>query len=465
MTPPLTRDLGAFVAGLSFDALPNEALAIARTGFIDCIGTMIAGRNEPAPQLLKATLAPGPGPATLYFSDESAAAPEAALINGTAGHALDFDDVAFTAHPSTVLVPAILAEAEALGRSGADMLAAYVAGYEVWAELALRIEASLHAKGWHPTGVWGAVAAAAACAHLHKLDAGRTATAIALGASQSAGLMANFGSMAKPFHAGRAAQAGVLAARLAAQGFTASLDALEHPQGLLSAVSPKPGDADMKRSCEAGTGWRIVEHGLNIKKYPTCYCTHRSLDAMLDLKRATGFSAADVTRIRVHISDRYATILRNHAPQTGLAAKFSMEFAMACAAIAGRAGLAELSDDFVQRADVQNLMERVELELTQDYAFLHPERPVFDGDASVFDQVHVHLASGEVLASAEVRFARGHAHAPLADGELFEKFTGCLAYGGMDGAEDLFARLMAMETLPARHLTAPPAAEQTRRLA
>src|SRR5213595_3676454 len=135
---PLTKELGRFVAGLTFEKLPSEAVETARTGFIDTIATMIAGAHDPAPQLLRRGLAPAAGPASLYFSGDSAPAPEAAWINGTAGHALDYDDVGCRGHVSTVLVPAVLAEAEALDLSGRDMLAAYVAGYETWAELSRR---------------------------------------------------------------------------------------------------------------------------------------------------------------------------------------------------------------------------------------------------------------------------------------------------------------------------------------
>jgi 2-methylcitrate dehydratase PrpD len=154
---PLTKSLGQFVADLSPNRLPEEAARIARMGFIDTIGTMIAGRNEDSVRIMTETLAPGDGPATLTFGGRHAPAPEAAWINGTAAHALDYDDVALRGHPSTVLVPAILAEAEHLGSSGADMITAYVAGYETWAELFRRDSGLLHQKGWHPTGLYGAV--------------------------------------------------------------------------------------------------------------------------------------------------------------------------------------------------------------------------------------------------------------------------------------------------------------------
>ena len=160
----LTKTLGQFVADLSPNRLPEEAVRIARLGFIDCIGTMIAGRREDCVRIMKQVLAPADGPATLTFGKEKSTAPEAAWINGTAAHALDYDDVGLRGHPSTVLVPAILAEAETLGSTGADMIVAYVAGYETWAELFRRDTGLLHQKGWHPTGLYGAVGAAAACA-------------------------------------------------------------------------------------------------------------------------------------------------------------------------------------------------------------------------------------------------------------------------------------------------------------
>ena len=278
----LTKTLGQFVADLSPNRCRRTRPASRASGFIDCIGTMIAGRREDCVRIMKQVLAPADGPATLTFGTEKSTAPEAAWINGTAAHALDYDDVGLRGHPSTVLVPAILAEAEALGSTGADMIVAYVAGYETWAELFRRDSGLLHKKGWHPTGLYGAVGAAAACASLRRLDADKAAQAIALGASQSSGLMANFGTMTKPFHAGKAAHAGIMAARLAEAGFTASTDALEHPQGFLHAISPT-GTEDRTSEANPGENWAILTQGLGIKKYPTCYCTHRAIDCMLDL--------------------------------------------------------------------------------------------------------------------------------------------------------------------------------------
>ncbi len=443
----LTQDIGAFIAELSPNRVPAEGMEVARLGFIDTVGTMIAGRGEDCVRILRDVLAPPSGPSSITFGEARAPAPEAAWINGTAAHALDYDDVALRGHPSTVLVPAILAEAEALDASGTDMLVAYVAGYETWAELFRRDSGLLHKKGWHPTGLYGAVGAAAACAKLRRLDAARSAMAVALGASQSAGLMANFGTMTKPFHAGRAAQSGIMAARLAEAGFTASDDALEHPQGFLHAISPE-GSEDRASAARLGEGWALLSQGLAIKKYPTCYCTHRAIDGALDLVAAHPVRPEEVERVTVRISDYFATVLRNHAPETGLAAKFSIEFAMASAIIARRVGLRELTDDFVRRADVRALMRRVATETTGEH---DAELP----GAAPADQVTVVLAGGETLAGGKVARATGHPSRPLSDQQIFEKFADCLEAGGSRmPAETLFGRLKGLETLPARALAA-----------
>jgi 2-methylcitrate dehydratase PrpD len=447
----LTLSLGQFVADLSPNRLPDEAARIARMGFIDTIGTMIAGRNEDSVRIMTETLAPGDGAATLTFGGRKAPAPEAAWINGTAAHALDYDDVALRGHPSTVLVPAILAEAEHLGSSGTDMITAYVAGYETWAELFRRDTGLLHQKGWHPTGLYGAVGAAAACAKLRKLDAEKSAIAIALGGSQAGGLMSNFGTMTKPFHAGKAAHAGIMAARLAEAGFTANTDALEHPQGFLHAISPT-GTEDRASDSKAGTEWAILTQGLGIKKYPTCYCTHRAIDCMLHLVNNSPIKADEVEKITVEISDYFSTVLRNHQPDTGLAAKFSIEFCMASGIVAQRVGLRELTDDFVQRPDIQALMKKVEIVTSTTY---DAELP----GAAPHDQVTVTLASGRKIEGDPVARATGHPSRPLTDQQLYDKFVDCLDAGDSPiPADVLFRRLSAIQSINARDLTAHDAA-------
>jgi 2-methylcitrate dehydratase PrpD len=441
MSEGLTRSLATFVAELELAAIPPGALTVVHTGFADCVATMIVGSSEDPPRILLEALAPPPGNASLYLTGRRVPAPEAAWINGTAAHALDYDDVALRGHPSTVLVPAILAEAESLGASGAQMAAAYVAGYEVWAELAGRDPAQHHQKGWHPTGIFGPVGAAAACASLRGLDAGKTAHAIALGASHSAGLVANFGTMTKPYHAGRAAHAGVMAARLASAGFTASPDALEHPLGFLAAVSPK-GTADRQSPARVGREWQVLKQGLSVKKYPLCYCTHRAIDGVLDMLAVQPVTPDNVESIRVSTSRRNVAVLRNSRPQTGLEAKFSMQFAMASSLVAGRVGLGELTNDFVQRPDVQALMPKVAVEPDDRE---DPARP----GAAPYDVVVIETRDGSKLESARVTLERGSPEIPLTTDELWTKFASCLVAGNPElAARAVFDALMSLERQP-----------------
>lgn len=434
----ITRELGAFVANLKFEQIPPAALDVIHMGFADCVGVMLAGRDEPPTRILTQVLAPVAGTSNLVFGDSTAPAPDAAWINGTAAHALDFDDVALRGHPSTVLVPAIIAEAQALGSSGKDMVTAYAAGYEVWADLTRRDPEHYHTKGWHPTGILGAIAAAAACASLNKLDPEQCALAISLGASQSAGIMANFGTMTKPFHAGRSAQSGVIAARLVKAGFTSSPDALEHPQGFLSAVSPG-GRADVTLPVEAGKVWKLLTAKLSVKKYPLCFCTHRCLDGMLDLLAEHPLKADEIESIAAMTSRRNTKVLRNHQPQTGLEAKFSMEFAMASCVVGGRAGLSELVDDFVQRKDIQELMRKVVVIADDDE---DPNAPGY----SPFDLVTVVLKDGRKIESRKIDTVRGGPAYPLSRDQLWAKFEDCANVGHANAiARPLFDTMMSLE--------------------
>lgn len=434
----LTQQLGAFVASIVQQGAPAEVRQAAKDGLIDCIGCMVAGGVDEAVDIALRALPPAAGRSRLWFSPRTADAAGAALLNGIAAHVLDYDDSCLRGHPSAVLVPAIYAVAHERGSSGRELLDAYVAGYETWAELVDR-EGDFHQmKGWHPTGIFGSIAAAAACSVLYGLDAQRSAWAIGLGASQSGGLMSNFGAMSKSFHVGRAAQAGVVSARLAAHGFTASIDAIEHPRGFLAAVSPS-GNVDLAGAADRlGREWQLVRRRVNLKKYPTCYYTHRALDGVLALLAQAPVAADEVERIDVTLSEEHALALRNAEPQTALAAKFSMQFAMACAVIAGRVGLAELTDAFVCRPDIQALMRKVYITIDRAY---DPQTP----GAAYEDRVTLHV-HGAVPRSHAVHRASGHAQQPLLASHLRDKFLDCLAFGAFQGdAQAFLEQLLRLE--------------------
>ena len=440
----LTSRLAAFVAQPGLDRIPDEAARTIRSGFIDTLATMIAGRDEPVTKLVREHVRSKRSSlveASLLLGEQRAGAPEAALVNGVAAHALDYDDVALAGHPSTVLVPTVLAEGEAVGASGLAAVRAYLVGYEVWAELIGREADAHHTKGWHPTGVFGTVAAAAAAAHLRGLDAGSSRHALAIAASLAAGLTANFGTMTKPFHAGRAAANGIEAARLARAGMTAAPDALEHAGGFLAALSPR-GHVDRTRPAAVGGKLSILEQGLSIKKYPMCYATHRVIDGVLDLARANHVQPADVEGVEATIGSAQAGMLRNHAPVTGLEAKFSLEFAVAAALVAGKIGLSELTDAFVGRPEVREAMRKLSIATTETHC---PLEPVF----ALTDRVVLKLKDGRSLDSGEIRFARGNARLPLRDEELRAKFMDCARSAADVDAEALFERLARLESLAA----------------
>ena len=444
----LTQELAAYVAQPEFGTQEQAACDVARTGFIDSIATMMAGGSEPVVRIMLEHLGGvrTPAEAPVPFAGLMLPAAQAACINGVAAHALDYDDVALSAHTSTVLVPAILAEGHRLDVSGAEALRAYVVGYEVWAELFSRESDQYHLKGWHPTGVFGTVGAAAAVAYLNKLSQEQTRQALAIAASMASGLVANFGTMTKPLHAGRAAACAIEAIRLSQLGLTSAPDVFEHPAGYLNALSPA-GRVDRERPAQLGRTLRILDSGLSVKGYPVCYSGHRVIDGVVEIAERENIAPAQVRRVRVTIGPAQASMLRNHRPQTGLEAKFSAEFAVAAALVTRQVGLAQLTDAFVARDDVRALLDRVVIDITDKPC---PIDPAF----SFADRVVIELEDGRSFDSGAIRFARGNAKLPLDAAGLRRKFLDCMAAGdvpayrgaGADAA--LYGRVAGLQSLP-----------------
>ncbi|MCB2008635.1 MAG: MmgE/PrpD family protein [Rhodoferax sp.] len=443
----LTQSIAGFAAGFSRQDIPAASITLAREAFIDLLGVMLAGAGEPVVPILKAVTAgdtAGPPCSLLLDAGQRRSATAAALVNGTAAHALDFDDVQFNAHPSTVLVPAILAEAERSGASGLKALQAYVLGYEVWGELHSREKNSYHDKGWHPTAVMGPMAATAAAAFLRGLDAGATRVALSLAASFTGGVVANFGSMAKPMHAGRAASSAIHAVNLAEAGFTAGEDGIGAPDGLLAALSPH-GSVNRDAATGLGSRWFSTTTPLIFKKYPVCFSSHRPIDAILDLARDHKLRAQDVAQVDVAVRGTQARVLRFERPQTALEAKFSMQFAVACALLRGRVGLVDLDDAFVAGDAVQSMFGKVR--------FTHLPLNA-DGSPPLADRVVLTTVDGRVLDSGELARAKPHTR-------LKEKFLDCCEAGGFKRGEALFSALSTLETLPdMRQLCAAPATDK-----
>jgi 2-methylcitrate dehydratase PrpD len=326
----LTRALAEQARSLSFADIPEETRTWARQCVLDYIACGVAGASDELSGILFAEFREqgGRDSATIFGQVERLPAASAALINGAAAHALDFDDVnlAMPGHPSVAILPGLLALAEEQGASGADVLTAFVAGYELQCRVG-RVLAPGHydALGFHATATIGSFGAAAACAHLLRLESEQFITALGIAGTQAAGLKSMFGTMCKPLHAGKASYHGLLAAKLAMRGFTSRSDVIECLQGFASTHSP---DFHPERASEVPErGWYIRS---NLFKYhAACYMVHSSIEATRKLREQFGVTPDRVESIRVELEESCDRICNIPAPKTGLEAKFSLRLATA----------------------------------------------------------------------------------------------------------------------------------------
>ena len=358
----LARQLAERVTTMRYQDLPPPAVHWSKVAVLDTVGVALAGAAEDAPKIVEETLElrPGGGPSLIFGSNRRTGALDAALINGVAAHALDFDNTAknLGGHVSAVMVPALIAAGEAYGASGRDLILAHAAGYEVGASIGRCVNPRHSEKGWHPTATLGVFAVTAACAKLLKLTAAHTATALALATSLSAGHKANFGTMTKPLHAGQCARGGLFAALLARKGFTANSDAFEHKQGFFNVFGV--GTVDATRALESWGNWEIVNPGASYKLYPCCYSTHSAVEATLNLVRRHGpFDARKVARIDSRTHESGLAHTDRPDPDSPLAAKFSVQYCVARAALDGKVVLEHFEGDAHREPAVRDLLQRV----------------------------------------------------------------------------------------------------------
>ncbi|MEX2525856.1 MAG: MmgE/PrpD family protein [Gammaproteobacteria bacterium] len=374
MTTNPLKAYGEWIASVD-NTWPEEALDSAYRELIDTIAVIIPGAVSPvAEKVLGRARQWGPGDCTAAGSTDRLALPWAAMINATAGHALDFDDNfdPAKAHVSTVLWPAILAVAEQEGSSPRDCLDAYIVALQIQGRIGQGLNPPHRKRGWHSTATTGALGAAAATARLLRLDAERSAMALSLATSTAGGFMSQFGTMAKPLHAGNAAKGGILSACFAQDGMTAGWHTLDGPTGMNTLMvgpdreelraairEPEHGQTLTFETESIGEPLLIIENKFRVKRFPTCGSAHRSLDAMLALLEEHGFRAEDIERIDVHAPAMHLKNLMYERPETGLQGKFSVEYPLACVIIKGECILDDFTDEALARPAYRALFERI----------------------------------------------------------------------------------------------------------
>lgn len=430
-----TARLAAWCAGT-----PRQWSAACRDGarraFVDTVAVMLAGRDEACTiGTRRAVRTWGSGPC-LVIGGDPLAAPWAALVNGTAAHALDYDDVLDPAmsHPSAALVPAILALAETEGRSGADALDAFLVGYEVLARLGEAMNLVHYQRGWHTTLSLGSMGVAAACGRLLRLDADGIAMAISLATSMAGGSKRQFGTMAKPLHAGLAAKNGLMAAQLAASGVTGIAEPLEGRWGYIDLMAGPTAPGLSDALAHLGDPPAMEQYGVWAKAYPCCASTHRPVDAL----RAMALRAQDVVAIDALVSEAAAANLRYRIPADPNEARFSLPYCLAATLTDGTLGISSFTPEAIARPALRPLMERVTMAVDPE---LTADRPVTESfERGTLD---VLLADGTRRRGA-VLAPRGHPTAPLSDAELEVKFRDCTARAlsprGMEAALERLSR-------------------------
>jgi len=362
----VTKGLAAWTAGYDVAQATPSSTTWARHCLMDWLACTIAGAREPLADILADEFrATAGGAATLIARGGRATPHDAALVNGTLSHALDYDDVnqLMHGHPSVPVASAVLALGEALGKSGREVLSAFMVGYEVECRIGEMAGDEHYENGFHATGTFGTFGAAAGCAKLMGLDADRTALALGIAASQAAGLKINFGTMTKPLHVGKAAMNGLIAARLAARGFTARPDAIEAPQGFVKTQVPGFKPMPVRPDPSAPMA---VEQNL-FKYHAACYLTHSSIEAIRDLKRQHNIGADDMKRMTLHVDAGHLKVCNIPEPKTGLEIKFSIRHLTGMALDgADTAALGTYSEENALNPRYIALRERIVLDTTPD---------------------------------------------------------------------------------------------------
>lgn len=451
----LTDELARFVLGASSADLPDVVILNGKKSILDGLGLALSGSVAKSGQLVRrhvADLSSPRGAATVIGSDLRVPARFAAFCNGVGIHADDYDDTQLAVakdrvyglltHPTAPSLPAALAMGETLDASGADVMLAYHLGVEVECKIAEAINPRHYQEGFHATATCGTFAAASAAGRLMGLDLPTLKRALSIAGSQSAGLRENFGTMTKPFHAGRSSESGVVAAQFASYGWSAAGDILEAPRGFFKAAG---GGYDASAIVgKFGKPWTFDSPGVSIKPHPSGSLTHPGMTEMLRLIAENSILAQDVRRVRIGTNSNMPNALIHHQPQNELQAKFSMEFCMAILLLEGRAGLNEFTDEVVRRPDVKEMISKVD--------FVVDSRAEAAGYHLMTTYIDVELADGRTI-TGMADFGKGSPANPMSYDEVAQKFRECAEFASWDmsKASEIVAMVAELETLPDIH--------------
>jgi 2-methylcitrate dehydratase PrpD len=432
----LTDAITQFIDKKSIVDFPDGTLEKSKKIIADTVAAILAGSNSEVSVPLVGYLKDGPiGKSRVLGTAHRTTDELAALLNGTFGHALDFDDVLviMPAHPSAVILSALLAYASASSTkvSGRSLLESYVLGIEVGGHLGAGITIEHYNRGFHATGTLAIFSAVAALAKLRGLDQKTMRMAFGIACSMASGVQRNTGTMTKSLHTGMASQKAVAAISLALHGLTSADDALESSRGFFGAYGTDKSDPDVALK-GLGSPWILDKPGIALKKFPCAYRLHRGIDGLLVLKEKHKFLGKDVLKIECRIAKgaKSSDTLKADV-QTGLQGKFNMTYALAVAALDGSVSIKSFTDDNVRRADIRWLSERITV-VESDAC--RGEDPLFETQSAGtrgFVEVEVQLTNG-VSDCIRVMRPPGHPTRELSWAELEAKFIDCAAFARID---------------------------------
>ena len=436
----LSERLADFIAGFDLKRAPPEVIDRARAAFIDTLGVMLAGSREDVSRLAcEMVQAEGAAPAaTVVGQSFRTSAQLAALANGVAAHAMDYDFTFLSGQSVSPVIPAVLPTAETTGALGAECLAAFIIGSEIAARLIRASPRISNDGGWHTTGVVGAIAAAAACARLMKLPAVEIAGAIGIGASLASGIAANYGTMTKPLHSGNAARNGVLAASLASRGFTSHQAALEGTAGFFDTF-----DRGLDRSYAAfddlGHRFDLVTIGYSIKAYPCGGRGHTAIEAALALREKVGARLAEISAIQCYLSRSSAQRVNARYPDTIEAAKFSAAYVVAYSLVHGAPRIPAFTEQALKDDRVKAVAKLVTASADPALSDALGESPA---------RLKIVLKDGQTFEERR-DYATGSAKVPMTEVQLEEKFHDCAAQAvAADSAKKILAILNTLADRP-----------------